>query len=245
MYSSTANSRPGTLALPLALLVVAAFLLRPLEHDLNSSATLVAKEQLVSLAGRGGSLAVLGGMRSVVASGFWLRANLAWERRDPVETTALLELTVAADERPLYFWLNGARILAYDVPAWQPVDTPLAVRQRAAEEQAHRALAFLEKALRWHGPDAGLYVEMANIYLRRLGDLESAAHCYRLAAEQSGAPYYAARIHAELLRELGRPQEALLWLRQVLPQLPADDPAARRTVVLERIKALELELAGR
>ena len=76
---------------------------------------------------------MLGGMRSVVAGGFWLRADLAWERRDPVETTALLELTVAADERPLYFWLNGARILAYDVPAWQPVDTPLAVRQRAAK----------------------------------------------------------------------------------------------------------------
>lgn len=245
MFSNAVNSRPATLALPLALLMVAAFLLRPLEHGLSSGAASVPKEQLVSLAGRGGTLAVLGGMRSVVASGFWLRANLAWEQRNPVETTALLELTVAADERPLYFWLNGARILAYDVPAWPPAVVPLAVRQRASEEQAHMALGFLEKGLRWHGPDAELYVEMASIHLRRLGDLESAARCYRLAAEQSGAPYYAARIHAELLSELGRPQEALLWLRQVLPKLPADDPAARRPVVLERIKALEQELAGR
>ncbi len=245
MFSSAVNSRPGPLALPLALLVVAAFLLRPLEHDLSSRAASAAKEQLVSLAGRGGSLAVLGGMRSAVAGGFWLRANLAWEHQDPVETTALLELTVAADERPLYFWLNGARILAYDLPAWQPVTAPLAVRQRANEEQARRALGFLEKGLRWRGADPGLYVEMANIHLHRLGDLEGAARFYRLAAEQPGAPYYAARIHAELLRELGRPQEALLWLRQVLPRLPVDDPAARCTVVLERIKVLELEVAGK
>ncbi|MSU46895.1 MAG: hypothetical protein EXS42_07205 [Lacunisphaera sp.] len=157
----------------------------------------------------------------------------------------MLELTVAADERPLYFWLNGARILAYDLPEWSPAAGPLPIRQRASEDQARRALDFLDKGIRWHGPAAELYVEMANIHLRRLDDPASAARCYRLAAEQPGAPYYAARIHAELLRELGRPQEALHWLRQVLPTLPAADPAARREVVLERIKALEQELAGR
>ena len=35
------------------------------------------------------------------------------------------------------------------------------------------------------------------------------------------------------------------WLRQVLPGLPAGDPAARREVVIERINALEEELAPR
>ena len=60
-----------------------------------------------------------------------------------------------------------------------------------------------------------------------------------------GAPYYAARIHGELLQAMGRPQEALHWLREILPGLPDNDPAARREVVLERIRALEEELAGR
>jgi hypothetical protein len=46
-------------------------------------------------------------------------------------------------------------------------------------------------------------------------------------------------VHAELLRELGRNAEALAWLRKILPDLPADDPAARREVVLQRIKELE------
>ena len=65
------------------------------------------------------------------------------------------------------------------------------------------------------------------------------------AAEQPGAPYYAARIYGELLRELGRPAEALAWLRQILPALPADDPAARRDVVVQRIKLLEVEVTGK
>ena len=100
---------------------------------------------MASLAGREGTLAVLGGMRSAVASGFWLRANRAWERRDEAGTTALIELAVAADERPLYFWLNGARIFAYDLPEWQLAAVPTAIRQRVTAQQARRALDFLEK----------------------------------------------------------------------------------------------------
>jgi tetratricopeptide (TPR) repeat protein len=202
-------------------------------------------EQLTASAGHGGMLALLGGMRSIAASGCWLRANLAWERRDQVATPALIDLTVAADERPLYFWLNGARILANDMPEWRMAGpVPRAFRPIANEEQAQLALRFLEKGLRWHGTEAALYIEMANIHLRRRGDLNEAARYYRLAAEQPGAPYFAARIHAELLRELSRPAEALAWLRQILAVLPADDESARRDVVLERIKLLERELAA-
>lgn len=246
MHSNSASSRPVGLGVAFGLLVAGALLLRPLEHRMNAllAPVAVSSEQLASLSGRGGILAVLGGMRAMVASGFWLRTNLAWERRDAAATTALIELTVAADERPLSFWLNGARMLANDMPEWR-LAGPAAVRQRVREEQAGLALRFLKKGLRWHGADAAIYIEMANIHLRRTGDLESAAGYYRLAAEQPEAPYYAARIHAELLRALGRPREALEWLRRISPRLPADDPAACRAVVLARIQALEQELAAR
>ena len=248
MFSSTGNSKPAVLGATLVTLGVAVILLRPLEHRIGVFAFPMAwrVEQLTAAAGRGSTLGLLGGMRSTVASGCWLRANLAWERRDLAATTALIELTVAADERPLYFWLNGARMLACDLPEWRLAGSaPAAFRPRVNEEQAQLALRFLEKGLRWHGADPALYIEMANIHLRRRGDAGSAAHCYRLAAEQPGAPYYAARIHAELLQELDRPLEALAWLRQILPGLPGDDPLARREVVIERIKALEQELAAR
>jgi len=228
--------------LPALTLLGGGFLLRALEQPAPAG---LPAEQLTALVRHGGLPAVLGGLRSAVAGGFWLRTNLAWERRDAGAMAALLELTVAADERPVYFWLNGARMLACDVPEWLPATAPAVVRRQVSEVQAQRALAFLAKGLRWHGADADLYVEQANIHLRRRGDLESAARCYRRAAEQPGAPYYAGRLHAELLLELGRPQEALAWLRQILPTLPADEPAARRAAVQARIRALEHELAGR
>ena len=46
-----------------------------------------------------------------------------------------------------------------------------------------------------------------------------------------------------MLLALGRPEEALVWLRQILVTLPANDELARRDVVFERIKLLEQEVA--
>jgi len=241
MSSSIASSRLPRWIVPPVLLLAAVYALRPLESRLLP----VALAPSAALAGSGGTLAVFGGMRSVLAGGFWLRANLAWERRDTAATTALLHLAVAADERPLYFWLNGARMIAYDLPGWQAEAVPEAVRQRNMARQAESAIAFLQRGLAAHGPAAELYIEMASIRLRVLGDRAGAARLFRQAAEQSGAPYYAARVYAELLRELGRPAEALVWLKQILPNLPANDPAARRDVVLQRIKGLEQEAAGK
>ncbi len=243
MSSSIASSKLSVSLLPLAVLLGTLGLLRPLEHHLAVSE--LPSAQLRRLGGSG-VLGIMGGMRSAVANGFWLRANLAWERRDATETVALLNLTVAADERPLYFWLNGARMLAYDLPAWRvTAEMPEAVRRQAALEGVEVAHTFLVVGLRAHPDSAELMIELANIELRVRGDRATAAEWFRRAAEQPGAPYFAARIHAELLRSLGRTDEALAWLQRILPDLPADDPAATRTVVEQRIKALEAEQGGK
>lgn len=240
MSSRTASFKRQTGFLPLLLLLLGTAMLRPLEQRLAA-----AQIHPVQFSGLGGNslLGVLGGMRAVVASGLWLRVNEAWERQDAERTTALLRLTVATDERPLYFWINGARMLAYDIPAWAgAADQPEAVRRKTAATGAAAAQAFLRVGLRSHPQSVELLVELGNIQLRAGGDREAAAVWFRRAAEQPGAPYYAARIHGELLRELERPAEALAWLRKILSGLPAEDPAARRSVVEQRIKALEAEL---
>lgn len=246
MFSNTVNSKPVALLLALFLWVLGAAGLQAGKWPVEVPVKALAAERLERLAGHGGGWAMVGGMRAVMAGACWLRANLAWERRDAAETTHWIELAVATDERPLTFWLNGARMLAYDLPEWRrDPAAPVAVQARMVEEHAQQALTFLETGLRWRGPDAALYVEMANLHWRRRGDLERAADYYRRAAEQPDAPAYAARIHGELLRALGRPREALAWLRALLPTLEEADPLARREVVVARIKELEAEVRER
>lgn len=245
MALSIANSSLVGLGAACASILAMATVLRPLELILAGAAR-DRSEQLVALAGHGTALSVLGGLRCAVASGCWLQANRAWERRDATTTMTWLELTVAADERPVYYWLNGARMMAYDMPEWRLTNSvPWAFRRKIQAEYAQSALQFLAKGLRWHGKDAALFIEMANLHLRRTGDLAQAAQYYRQAAQQDDAPYYAARIHAELLQKMGRLEEARDWLRQILPRLPEGDAAARKEVVVARIQALEQQLAAR
>lgn len=93
-----------------------------------------------------------------------------------------------------------------------------------------------------HPGNPNLWVERANIELNRLQDPAAAAESYRRAWEQPGGPYFAARLHAELLRRMGRKAEALAWLKDLHPKLPPGDEAAAAPVVLERIRELEREL---
>ncbi len=198
-----------------------------------------------ALAGHGVAQVVLGGFRAVAADVLWLRANLAWERRDAAATGALLRATVAADGRAVYFRLNGARIIAYDMPLWRaPPDAPAAVRAQYAAGQAEQALAFLAEGVAQHGPEAEYFVEMARICQQSPGGLSRAAGYYRQAAELPGAPYHAGRLHVELLARTGRLREARDWLRGWLPRLPADEPAAERGRMEARLAELERALAA-
>jgi tetratricopeptide (TPR) repeat protein len=193
------------------------------------------------------SVAMPGGMRALIADGLWLKVYAAWADRDPARTEALIHWVTLVDDRPTHFWVNGARIIAYDVPEWRLAGTnggpvPSEVRKRVIEEQACEALDYLAEA-RIHHPESGaIWVEMGNIHLYRRKDLALAADCYRRAAESRDVPYYAARIHAELLRRLGRDQEAYDWLCRLHPTLPGDDEAAMPDLVLRRIRDLEDKL---
>jgi len=195
------------------------------------------------------SLGVLAGFRGLAADLAWLRGYMAWEQRDVAKTQTSIELAAALDGRPLCFWINGARIIACDMPAWEKEALdPTAVHDpnllRSIEEKyAGRALAHLEKAMRRHPRNAALWIERANIEYGRLHDAAAAARSYRLAAESPHAPYYAARLHAEMLHRAGRSSEALLWLKELYPRLPKHIEAACSDVVLGRIHALEDELS--
>lgn len=198
----------------------------------------------------GGSLiaAVFGGLRGLAADGLWLRTYAAWARRDLPATGRLIHLVTLVDERPLDFWINGARMLAYDTPHWRLVaggdgQVGAVVRRRIIRERAAVALKYLDEGRRFHPGSAALCIEAANIHLNLTGDLEAATRWYREAAGKANAPRYAARIYAELLCRQGRYREAHAWLCALCPSLPAGDPDAMRGVILRRIAALEDLLA--
>lgn len=246
------RSRFATLAVVLAAFAAAGGLTVPLSSP--AWRRMQANEPALRLAdvegalGQGMTIGLLGGFRAVIADLLWLQTNLAWEDSDLPATQTLINLVTAVDSRPLYFWINGARMIAYDMPVWR-IDAaggyarvPEAAQRRIAEEQAQVALALLERALAVHPDDPVLFVEMANIHLRRRQDAATAAAYYRRAAEQPGGPFYAGRIYAELLRRLGRPREAYLWLRDWYARVPRDNPMAAPEIVLGRIRELEEQL---
>lgn len=202
----------------------------------------------LTAAGQGVTLGLLGGFRALAADFTWIRVYALWERREIAGVQNLIQLVGTLDPRPRYFWLNGARIMAHDFAAWRMAaaggydQLSSEERRRIDREQGLLGLRHLDAAAAFHPASPELWTERASIELNRLHDPLAAAESYRRAWEQPGGPYYAARLHAELLRRGGKLREALDWLVKLHPALPPDDEAAAAAVVLTRIRELEREL---
>lgn len=219
----------GSVLAPLFVLVLGAAILEPIGRRLAANEEGLPPGRLADAGGTGAGLALLGGFRELAADSLWLETNAAWERRDAPRTLAMLRAAVAVDGRPGCFWLNGARMIAYDMPEWRieaEPDAPRAVAEGIRRQQAEQALEFLGLAAGRGAGSAEIWIEMARISEDRAHDPVRAAEYFRRAAEIPGAPYYAGRRHAQLLVEMGRNCDAIHWLRRWLPTLPSDDPAA-------------------
>ena len=247
--SGIVNSRAKVTVVASAVLLIAGAALRPVEEWVRKAEPHLVRpvraRRINAVLGQGTSMAVLGGFRALVADLLWLKAYLAWSACDLPATETMIRVVTTVDGRPLCFWLNGARIMAYDMTQWRlraagrGGAVPAALRRRIIDEQAGMALRLLEDARGQHPESAAVCVEMANIHLNSRADPAVAACWYRQAAALPDAPYYAARIHAELLKRLGRPWEAYAWLRQLHPTLPPGEETAGAPVVLGRIRDLE------
>lgn len=246
------KSRFASIAAGVAVLAAAGAGLRaladPVWTTMRAREPALRLESTTTAAGQGTTLALLGGFRALVADALWLRLYVAWERHDLAETDTLAHVVPAVDPRPIYFWLNGARILAHDLSLWRVwaaggYERTTPEFQRAVDvEQGRRALRHLERAATFHPRNPDLWVERGIIELNRLHDPLAAAESFRRAWELPRGPFYAARLHAEMLRRAGRLREALDWLKALHPTLPPDDEGAAAEVVLSRIRELERQL---
>ena len=240
----------------LGMLTAAGAALQPVADSVRRAAypATVAAERPVRLAaqlGRGSSIAVLGGYRALAADLLWLETYLAWAAGDRAATQALIRLVTTVDERPVAFWLNGARMIAFDLAQWRLNEAArdgvvaAAAQRRIHEEQTEAAVELLLEARRFHPRDAAICIELANVELYGRADVAAAARWYRVAAELPQAPYCAARVHGELLERQGRSTEAYAWLRRLHPTLPPGEPEAMAGIVLARIRRLERTLSVR
>jgi hypothetical protein len=222
---------------------------RPAWEMLREKEPALDLASLEGVLGQGITVGLLGGFRALVANFMWLRVNETWQRDDLPATQTFIQFVTTIDPRPLFFWLNGSRMIGYDMPVWRirevdPVweNVPRTVIARIEAEQATVAIGYLHRGLNFHPDHPLLYVEIANLYQRKMHDLEMAAEYYRRAATTPNPPLYAGRIYAELLRRLDRHQEAYDWLVKLYPTLNPHLPSHRSDVVLQRIRDLEDEL---
>lgn len=240
------------LAVVVFILIVVGVVLRPIE----SSSWRVVKagqpemnlNELEGALGQGVVIGVLGGFRAVLADFLWIRLNTIWERKDRVKMGAMVQLVTTLDPRPDFFWINGARMTAYDVPNWRIREeggydaVPEARQREIDEEQSAQAFELLHTARKFHPDSPKFALEIAQIYLNRLKDDANAAEWFLKASKMDGAPHFASRIYAELLRRQGKDEEAYDYLKSLHDQLPDNDPYAQKNVILQRIRELEQTL---
>jgi len=239
----------------IGVLAVLGWLTQPISNRANESETVVAEfsamDASVGHLGQGVSFAILGGYRSLVANMVWLSLNSDWEKRDFAATAAKIRLATAVDPRPETFWLNGARVMANDMPAWVVGDWNAEKLIQTEEGSAIRirfakmALEYLQAAQLAHPEEPKIVIEQAVIHWRKLFDLETSAELFGDVVQMKNAPFFAGRIYAELLERLGRLEEALQYLESIVDDLPANDPYAMKPVVESRIRKLRAALAAK
>lgn len=182
-----------------------------------------------------------GGLRRLAAGLIWVGVYSDWHRRDRAAMTAGMEWAVQLDPGVMLYWLDGARMMAYDVPAWHRGSIRSADELKSLRrEQLERSMNWLDRAWAEHPQRAAIPIEKAVQQWSVARDAAAAERALAAAQGCGDAPYFVARVRAEMLVRLGRRGEALQLLRRELPRLSPDDPRAARTLVEQRIR----ELAG-
>lgn len=220
------------------------WLARPLASQVRGDGGSETLRAVGPALGQGITLAALGGYSDIAANFVWIRMNRSWERRMREEVISRLRIATSLSPESTFFWVNGARIVANDMPVWEVGDDFMATLQTTAEGReiqaryARLALELLDDAPPAVASSEALLVEKCVIYWRKLDDLAAAIEILRALVERPETPYYLHRIYGELLVRAGRPSEALAFLERHYATLPDEDPAALKPVVASRIREL-------
>jgi hypothetical protein len=183
--------------------------------------------------------ASFGGIRELAAGLQWVRVYGAWRKQDAALLERRLRWVVRLDPEPLAYWLNGARMLCHDVAAWRLAEAGSSTEAAGIRQvQLRQGLAWLTQAAAVHPNRAVVPIEEAVLHWTVQRDGAAVVTALARAQTCPDAPWFVARLRAEMLRRLDRPEEALAVLEEIRPGLPEDDPAAMVHVVDLRIAEL-------
>lgn len=200
--------------------------------------------------GQGITFAALGGYRSVAANFVWISMYGDWRYRMEAEVLEKMELAVALNPDSLYFWIDGSRIIANDMPVWQVGEASMGTLFDSEEgiairrEYGEQALRFLDAAPDRLAGQVPMIVEKGAICWQRLGDLERALVYFNEAVSDEAVPNYVCRVYAELLAKNGQLSQACEYLEKHYEGLSDDDVTAMKPFVASRILEMR-RLLGR
>jgi len=182
--------------------------------------------------------AELGGVRKAVAGFLWVEAYEAWRERDERSLKLKLNRVVRMNPQQLEFWLNGARMLAFDVAVWRSEVAPEKQRQ-IRQEQLRAGLAWLRLAEPYHGEKSALWIERAALHWMVNQDAAAVEQALSQAQIREDAPGFVGRLRAEMLLRMGRLHEALALLEE--EELTAADSESPENKLLRTQRMIELE----
>jgi tetratricopeptide (TPR) repeat protein len=180
-----------------------------------------------------------GGFSGLMADFSWIGAYQSWAKRDIRGMRADLDRVVSFNPQAIHFWINGARMLSYDVAAWRTENLPKEERVMVNREQVKEALMFLDQGKAVNPGRFEFALEEAIILLRLGSDTEGALAALESVEGMENLPEYIGRIRGELLVSLGRFDEAETWLNQFLATLPDAEKKTGKGLVRQRIEELE------
>lgn len=172
---------------------------------------------------------VLGDLRSFAANMFWLKTYVAWTKREYHETTLLIGFVCRLNPENVNLWIKGGDMIAMDMVGWKMDEYRAAHDDKLPElqkraifmEQGWLAIKHYRNALEVVSKEDShlILMAMAEVYLNRCYDEESAIHYFKLAA-WSGARVFSAFTATRLLYNTGRKEEAKAFFTEYLKYNP-------------------------
>jgi hypothetical protein len=216
----------------------------PLELAANSTSTvpteLVRPGERLS---QSGVVALLGGLRSIVADVLYIQAHVAWERTEWSRMLTLFREATALQPRATLFWDTAAWHMAWNASTAalnDPAEPKAAMRTKRQREFIYIGKDFLERGIRYNPDQPQLYEALARLQRDKLHDHAAAADAFAKAAVLPGAAAYDERFAAyELSYADGHEREAYLRLRALYDRGERE----RLPTLIARIHALEDKLS--